>query len=506
MLKVYRTNLLEKLDEALKAVAPILVIVLLLCFTIAPLPTGLLTEFLIGAVLLLAGVMFFTLGAELAMTPIGERMGAGLTRSRKLWLVIGGSFLLGAIITISEPDLQVLAEQVPSVPNRVLILVIACGVGMFLVAAVLRMLFGIPLSKMLVVCYLAVFAVACFVPKDFLAVAFDAGGVTTGPMRVPFIMSFGIGISATRSDKHAADDSFGLIALCSIGPILSVLILGLLYAPEGVYEAEPIVASVDSVELWRTFLHAFPDYMREIAVAMFPIVLFFCLFQIISLKMNRNSLVRIFIGLIYTYIGLVLFLTGVNVGFMPVGTELGRTLASLPYRWCIVPIGMVIGYFIVMAEPAVHVLTYQVEEMTSGAIPAKAMSISLSAGVAISLGLAMVRVLTGLSILWFLVPGYAAAIAMSFFVPKMFTAIAFDSGGVASGPMTATFLLPFAIGACQAVGGDIVRDAFGIVAMVAMTPLITIQVLGLLYRFGGQKTAPTQTTWDIRGDYEIIEL
>ena len=506
MLKVYRTNLLEKLDEALKAVAPILVIVLLLCFTIAPLPTGLLTEFLIGAVLLLAGMMFFTLGAELAMTPIGERMGAGLTRSRKLWLVIGGSFLLGAIITISEPDLQVLAEQVPSVPNRVLILVMACGVGMFLVAAVLRMLFGIPLSKMLVVCYLAVFAVACFVPKDFLAVAFDAGGVTTGPMTVPFIMAFGIGISATRSDKHAADDSFGLIALCSIGPILSVLILGLLYAPEGVYEAEPIVASVDSVELWRTFLHAFPDYMREIAVAMFPIVLFFGMFQIISLKMNRNSLVRIFIGLIYTYIGLVLFLTGVNVGFMPVGTELGRTLASLPYRWCIVPIGMVIGYFIVMAEPAVHVLTHQVEEMTSGAIPAKAMSISLSAGVAISLGLAMVRVLTGHSILWFLVPGYAAAIAMSFFVPKMFTAIAFDSGGVASGPMTATFLLPFAIGACQAVGGDIVRDAFGIVAMVAMTPLITIQVLGLLYRFGGQKTAPTQMTWDIRGDYEIIEL
>ena len=282
LLKVYRTNLLEKLNEALKAVAPILVIVLLLCFSIAPLPTGLLTEFLIGAVLLLAGMMFFTLGAELAMTPIGERMGAGLTRSRKLWLVVGGSFLLGAIITISEPDLQVLAEQVPSVPNLVLILVIACGVGMFLVAAVLRMLFGIPLSKMLVVCYLVVFAAACFVPKDFLAVAFDAGGVTTGPMTVPFIMAFGIGISATRSDKHAADDSFGLIALCSIGPILAVLILGLLYAPEGVYEAEPIVASVDSVELWKTFLHAFPDYMREIAVALLPIILFFGIFQIIS--------------------------------------------------------------------------------------------------------------------------------------------------------------------------------------------------------------------------------
>lgn len=507
LLKIYRTNLLEKLDEALKAVTPILLIVLLLCFSIAPLPTGLLTVFLIGAVLLLVGMMLFTLGAELAMTPIGERMGAALTRSRKLWLVAGGSFLLGAVITISEPDLQVLAEQVPSVPNHILILVIAGGVGCFLVAAVLRMLFGIPLPKLLVVCYLVVFVLACFVPEDFLAVAFDSGGVTTGPMTVPFIMAFGIGISATRSDKHASDDSFGLIALCSIGPVLAVLLLGLFYAPEGVYESEAIIEAADSVELWRMFLHAFPDYVKEIAAALFPILLFFGIFQIVFLKMSKGSLGRIFIGLLYTYAGLVLFLAGVNVGFMPVGMELGRVLADLPYRWCIVPIGMVIGYFIVMAEPAVHVLTHQVEELTSGAIPAKAMRISLSVGVAISLGLSMIRVLTGLSILWFLLPGYAAALGMSFFVPKMFTAIAFDSGGVASGPMTATFLLPFAMGACASVGENVGRDAFGIVAMVAMTPLITIQTLGLIYRFGGSREAvQTPSTWELRGDYEVIEL
>ena len=487
LLKGYRTNLLEKLDEALQAVAPILVIVLLLCFTIAPLPTGLLTEFLIGAVLLLAGMMFFTLGAELAMTPIGERMGAGLTRSRKLWLVIGGSFLLGAIITISEPDLQVLAEQVPSVPNRVLILVIACGVGMFLVAAVLRMLFGIPLSKMLVVCYLAVFAVACFVPKDFLAVAFDAGGVTTGPMTVPFIMALGVGISAIRNDKHAENDSFGLVALCSIGPVLAVLLLGLVYPAQGSYVAADVPEAFNSVELGRLFLSEIPYYLKEIAGSLLPIVFFFGIFQLVSIQLHKKTLIKICVGLLYTYVGLVLFLTGANVGFIPAGNYLGTVMASLPCPWILVPVGMVIGYFIVKAEPAVYVLMKQVEELTDGDISGKAMQISLSVGVAAAVGLSMLRVLTGIPIMYFLIPGYAIALFLTLFVPKIFTAIAFDSGGVASGPMTATFLLPLAQGACTAVGGDVVKDAFGVVAMVAMTPLITLQVLGLIYKIKSNK-------------------
>ncbi len=508
LLKFYRTNLLEKLEEALRAVIPIILIVLFLCFTIAPLSPGLLMVFLIGAVLLVVGMMFFTLGADLAMTPIGERVGTAMTQSRKLAVIIPLAFLLGVIITVSEPDLQVLAQQVPSVPNLTLIVTVACGVGVFLVIAVLRMLFGIALPWLLVFFYLIVFALAYFVPESFLAVAFDAGGVTTGPMTVPFIMAMGVGISAIRSDRHAADDSFGLVALCSIGPVMAVLILGLLFEPQGAYELTGLVEAEDSVELGLMFLREFPEYMKEIAGALLPIIAFFGVFQVVSLRIGKKGLLRIIVGLVYTYVGLVLFLTGVNVGFMPVGTQLGRTIASLPYRWVIVPIGMVIGYFIVMAEPAVHVLTQQVEEITSGAVSAKAMGYSLSFGVALSLGLAMIRVLTGISILWFLIPGYAIAITLSFFVPKIFTAIAFDSGGVASGPMTATFLLPFAIGACDAVGGNVVTDAFGIVAMVAMTPLITIQVLGVLTRLLPNRRirkVPEQAVWEAHGDYEIIE-
>lgn len=393
-----------------------------------------------------------------------------------------------------------------------IIAAVAIGVGGFLVIALLRILFSIPLPPLLVTFYAVVFIIALFTPKEFLAVAFDSGGVTTGPMTVPFIMALGIGISSIRSDKHAADDSFGLVALCSIGPILAVLILGMIYRSDGgVYTASTITEVEDSVELGQLFLHSLPEYFQEIAASLIPIVIFFGLFQIFSLRLKKRSLIKIFIGLFYTYIGLVLFLTGVNVGFMPAGNYLGQVIAELPYRWIIIPIGMLIGYFIVIAEPAVYVLMKQVEELTDGTISGNAMKTGLSISVAISVGLAMLRVLTGISIFYLLVPGYAAAILLSFFVPKIFTAIAFDSGGVASGPMTATFLLPFAIGACTAVGGDIVTDAFGVVAMVAMTPLITIQVMGLIYRLqgksAGELAAPAPAFGlDALPDDAIIEL
>lgn len=480
----YHTHLTEKLEEALKAVLPIIGIVLLLSFTITPIPTSILMLFLVGAVMLIIGMMFFTLGAELAMTPMGEKTGAKLASSQKLPLVLLLCFVLGFIITISEPDLQVLAEQVPSIPNMVLILAVASGVGIFLSIAMLRMLFSKALPPMLIFFYIIVFALAFLVPKDFLAVAFDSGGVTTGPMTVPFIMALGVGLSSVRSDKHAENDSFGLIALCSIGPILAVLLLGLLYHPgESSYSPALIPEISTSVELGACFAHGLPEYMKEIAISLFPIIGFFILFQIFSLRLKKNTLVKIGIGILYTYIGLVLFLTGVNVGFMPAGNYLGQTIAALPYRWILIPLGMIIGYFIVKAEPAVYVLKEQVEEMTSGAIPGKALELSLSLGVATSIGMAMIRVLTGISIFYFILPGYAIALCLSFFVPKIFTAIAFDSGGVASGPMTATFLLPFAMGACEVIGGNIVQDAFGVVSMVAMTPLIAIQILGAVYKF-----------------------
>ena len=486
-LQLYQKNLLEKLKESLGAVLPIIGIVLVLCFSIAPIPNSVLMTFVVGAVLLIIGMMFFTLGAEMAMTPMGERIGTKLTNTRKISVVIVLCFILGFIITISEPDLQVLAEQVPSIPNYTLIIAVATGVGIFLVAAVLRMLFGIPLAYMLLILYPIIFILASIVPQDFLTVAFDSGGVTTGPMTVPFIMALGIGFSAVRSDKHAENDSFGLVALCSVGPILAVLLLGLLYHPgESGYEQTMIVKTDNSVEMWQLFQEGLPYYMKEMLISLLPIILFFFIFQIVSLHLHKKTLVKIIIGIIYTYIGLVLFLTGVNVGFMPAGNYLGQVIAGLSYPWIIVPIGMLIGYFIVKAEPAVYVLTEQVEELTSGAISAKAMGMSLSIGVAFSLGLAMVRVLTGISILWFLLPGYAVALGLTFFVPKIFTAIAFDSGGVASGPMTATFLLPFSMGACEALGGNVVTDAFGVVAMVAMTPLITIQILGLIYQIQEQ--------------------
>ena len=488
-MKLLNPKIRQKFAESLKAVLPVVGIVIVLSFTIAPITSSILLCFLVGAVMVMAGMMFFTLGAEMSMTPMGEKVGARMTQSKNILLIVVLSFLLGVVITISEPDLQVLATQVPSVPNMTLILAVAVGVGIFLVIALLRMLIGVALPPLLTFFYIVVFVLAFFVPENFRAVAFDSGGVTTGPMTVPFIMALGVGIASIRNDHNAADDSFGLVAVCSLGPILAVMVLGLIYKPTNAdYQPVAIPEISDSVELAQLFAHGIPDYMKEIALSLLPIVLFFGLFQIFALRLSGKTLAKILIGLVYTYIGLVLFLTGANVGFMPAGNYLGQVMAARSYRWVLVPVGALIGYFIVKAEPAVYVLNHQVEELTDGAISARSMGISLSVGVSLSVALAMIRVLTGIPILWFLIPGYGVAIGLSFFVPKIFTAIAFDSGGVASGPMTATFLLPLAQGACVAVGGNLVADAFGVVAMVAMTPLITIQILGMVYQLKQQKS------------------
>ena len=487
----FHNLLTDKWKEAYASVLPITLIVLILCFVWVPAPASAMLGFLLGAVMLIFGMGLFTLGTDLAMTPIGEHVGSAMTRSRKLWLILLVSFLVGAIITISEPDLQVLAEQVPGVPNMTLILSVALGVGVFLVVALLRILFCIPMKWLLLGCYVLVFILAQFVPDNFLAVAFDSGGVTTGPMTVPFILALGIGVSSIRSDSRAENDSFGLVALCSVGPILAVMLLGLIFQPDNAaYTSESALTSVgDTLELSGMFLHALPHYLKEVAIALLPIAAFFVLFQLVVLHLSYREVFRIGAGLLYTYVGLALFLTGVNVGFMPMGNYLGQALGSLDVSWLLVPIGMLIGYFVVSAEPAVHVLSKQVYELTAGAIPPKALGLSLSIGVSVSVGLSMLRILTGMHILYLLVPGYLVALALMFFVPPIFTSIAFDSGGVASGPMTATFLLPLAMGACQAAGGDVATDAFGVVAMVAMTPLITIQFLGLVYKHK-QKAKP----------------
>ena len=473
----------EKIHEALASVVPITLIVLALSFSLAPLPLNIMALFIGGAVLLILGMGLFSLGVDIAMSPMGEAIGVSMTRTRKVGLVLAISFFIGLIITVAEPDLQVLAEQVSDIPNLVLVLTVGVGVGVFLVVAMLRILFNVPLRFMLLGFYGLVFLLSAFTPGRFIPLAFDAGGVTTGPITVPFILALGIGVASIRSDKNSHDDSFGLVALCSIGPILSVMLLGVIFRPDSAGVQTYALVSISTTgELALQFLHAFPHYCREVALAVGPIALVFFLYNFLARRFPRRKLASILIGFAYTYVGLVVFLCGVNVGFLPAGNYMGVALGASPYKWLLIPLSMLIGYYIVMAEPAVHVLNKQVEEITNGAVPQSAMNRSLSIGVAISAGLAMTRVLTGISIFYMLIPGYLAAILLSFFVPRIFTGIAFDSGGVASGPMTATFMLPFAMGACQSLGGNILTDAFGVVAMVAMTPLITIQGLGLIYK------------------------
>lgn len=374
-----------------------------------------------------------------------------------------------------------LSNQVEAVPNRVLICTVAMGVGVFAAIAVLRVLYSLNLARLLTVFYLLLFLLTLFTPREFLAVAFDAGGVTTGPVTVPFIMAMGVGLSAARSDSKSGSDSFGLVALCSIGPILTVLLLGMVFHPsEALYTTVEIAPVATVREMWEAFIRAIPNYAREVLMSMIPVLIVFILFQLFTHRYQRRQLLRMQVGFLYAFIGLVLFLTGVNVGFAPVGNLLGYTMAGGEYKWLLIPIALLIGFFIVKAEPAIQVLNNQVEEISGGAISHKAMNATLSIGVASAVALSMVRVLTGLSLYWILIPGYAIALILTHFVSPIFVGIAFDSGGVASGPMTSTFLLPLAIGVCTAVGGNVVTDAFGIVALVAMVPLIAVQVMGLI--------------------------
>lgn len=501
-------KLKEKIRESLSAVLPITGIVLMISIFLIPMELGSVVMFLTGAVMLIVGMGFFQLGAEMAMTPIGEGVGVQISKMKKLLTVLLTGFIMGVIITISEPDLQVLASQVPSVPNMVLILTVAVGVGLFLALAILRIRYKISLSLLLILCYGALILISLFVPKEFLAVAFDSGGVTTGPMTVPFIMAVGVGLASVRSDKNAANDSFGLVALSSVGPILAVMILGCFFKPtEAAFTLTDVATVVTTQDVARVFAGGLPVYAREVLVSLVPIVLVFVIFQLLTRRYQKRQIRKIAVGFSYTYIGLVLFLCGANVGFAPVGAYLGKELADLSFRWILIPIGALIGYYIVKAEPAIQVLNHQVEAVTEGAISVKMMNRCMSFGVAASVGLAMLRVLTGISIEWFVIPGYLIALALSRLVPDMFIGIAFDSGGVASGPMTSTFLLPLSIGVCEALGGNLMTDAFGVVALVALTPLIAIQLMGMVYkRKMGKKTqtekAAIADDWDAIVDFE----
>ena len=468
----------NSLFEALQSVLPIAAIVLILSITFAPLSSGVLVLFIFGTILLIGGMSFFTVGSGMSMEPIGEGIGIEINKSKRILIPLIICFVLGALITIAEPDLTVLAEQVPSIPNIVLILAVALGVGIFLAIALLRTRKKIALSRLLLIFYAIIIILAFFAPEDFVSTAFDSGGVTTGPITVPFIMALGAGLASMNSKKNSSD-SFGLVSLCSVGPILSVLILSICFDPAPETTQTVIPQVLTTKDAFMLFFKAAPHYFKEVLIAFLPIVAVFIVFQLITRRYHAHRVIRICVGFIYTYLGLVLFLTGANVGFMPAGRLIGEIIARGDLKYLLIPAGMLMGYFVVSAEPAVHSLKKQVVEVTNGAISQNSVGYALSIGVAVSVGISMLRVLTGIPILPFLIIGYAISLIISFFVPPIYTGIAFDSGGVASGPMTTTFMLPFAVGACEALGGNVMTDAFGIVAMIAMTPLITIQVLGL---------------------------
>ncbi|MDE6029943.1 MAG: DUF1538 domain-containing protein [Clostridiales bacterium] len=475
-------SILLKLRESLISVLPIAVLVLILCATPLVDMSGMeIAAFSVAAVFLILGIGLFNLGADLAMTPMGEQVGGGLTKSKKITILLIVCFLMGVFITIAEPDLSVLAEQVKSVMNSTLLIVtVGIGVGLFLLLAVLKIIMRKDLSAMLMFFYMALFALCALLiesgKNDFLAMCFDSGGVTTGPITVPFIMALGVGIATTIGGKNSNENSFGLVALCSIGPILAVTVLSIASKGSIDYTAptDTVASMMANCEWGWTIL----ETCKEVIIALALIVGFFIVLQFTVLKLPKDKIIRIVIGIAYTFVGLVIFLSAVKIGFMPIGLKLGQQLAE--NRVVLVIFGLVFGMVVVLAEPAIHVLNKQVEEVTGGGVTKMQMMVALCLGVGLAIALSMIRIIYDFSVLYYLIPGYLLSLGLSFFVPKLYTAIAFDSGGVASGPLTSGFILPLAIGACIATNGadKVLELAFGVVALVAMIPLITIQTLG----------------------------
>lgn len=475
-------SLREKLREALVSVIPVTALVFLLSITpwvdITPRELGI---FAISAILLIVGIALFNVGADLAMTPMGQHIGEGLTRSRKLGILLPICFVMGVLITIAEPDLSVLAEQVSAVMNGpLLIATVGVGVGVFLLLAVLKIVFHVDLTALLLFFYMILFCLAAMLFNAgngaYLPMSFDSGGVTTGPITVPFIMALGVGIALTVGGRNASENSFGLIALCSIGPVAAVLVLSMLSkgdlsfaVPD--YSMETIVD--DGV--WDMLT----EKMADVGKSLVLVVVFFFVLQVAILRLPRTKIIQILIGIVYTFIGLVFFLAAVEMAFMPIGFKIGTQLAEVN-PGLLIAFAFILGMVVVLAEPAVHVLNNQVADITGGEVSKRQMMTALSIGVGVSIGLSVLRVYFGFSLLYYLIPGYLISLGLSFFVPKLYTAIAFDSGGVASGPLTSSFILPLVIGSCCTLQGEsaVLDFAFGVVSMVAMTPLITIQSLG----------------------------
>lgn len=460
-------------------------IVILLNFTIAPLPEGQLAQFIVGGILLILGLSIFLIGADLGMVLFGQRVGAALTYRRNMPLILIASFAIGFAITIAEPDVQVLANQVagvlPDLDKNLLLVMIAIGVGLFLVVAMVRVVMQLSLPLLLIVFYILVFIACSFSEPAYVGIAFDAGGATTGPITVPFIMAMGIGVAAAVKKKDSGDNSFGFVGLASIGPIAAVAVMGLFNPMKQITNGEE-TEIVAVTTMFQPFIEQAGHVAYDITLALAPIVIIFFIFQFTLLKLPGGQMKRMLLGFVYAWLGLVIFMIGVNGGFTPIGKSLGMELGLIADGWALLPVGLILGAVVVCAEPAVWVLTEQVEEISGGSIRRPVMLGALSISIAIAVALGMLRVVTHMSIWYIILPGYFLALLLTRYSPPMFTAIAFDSGGVASGPMSTTFVLALTLGAAISSGGNPATDAFGMVAMIAMAPLITIQLLGMIFK------------------------
>jgi len=484
-------KLLENYLSVLPIVAVVSVLFVISLFVDSFLPNlNLMTfmAFLICAIFIGLGLSFFTLGTDESMSRIGNLIGESLFKRKKIFFIIAMTFILGVIITVAEPDLSVMAEQI-GWNKYLLIAFVALGVGLFVVFGVLRIVFNKNLNIMFICFYAIVFMLAGLVNPKFLPIAFDSGGVTTGPVTVPFILAFGAGLAASKATNgRSGEDAFGLTALASVGPIIAVMVLSLFADPDSlVYTMDTNI--FQNVSEWSDFAFVFfgefgtliLHELQNVAISVTPVLVFFLIYNFIFIHLRPKQLIKIIVNLFYAYIGLVVFLTAVNLGFLPMAQTVGMGLGNDQFFLIAIAVGALFGLFGVLAEPAVHVLVRQIEAVSEGTIKSKTvlavMAIAIGGGVAI----AIVRSYYNFSILYIMVPGYMIALGLSFLVPKIYTSIAFDSGGVASGPMASTFVMPFAIGFTVGKHGteSVYNDAFGCVAMIALMPLIVIQLMGL---------------------------
>lgn len=471
-------QLKENFINSVKTIGPVVLIVLLLSIFM-PVNRSFLVSFILSSFLLIIGCTLFTFGADLSMVIIGNKIGKDLVKSKKVWVILLVSFIIGTVVTIAEPDLLVLAEQITSISSLALIVTISLGVGACMLLASARSLFGWDLNKMLIFGFILIFVLMLFVPSDFIPVAFDSGGVTTGTMSIPFIITLGIGLVSTRVDKKAKEGSFGLVGLASTGPIIMVLLLGLLYNPQDNMNFDN---SIYTYFEFSNYLSQFVLCLKDVLLAILPIFVVFMIYYFITKNVSKRELHKIIFGTIITIIGLTVFLVASNVGFLNMGYYIGEYIGGGIFKYWLIPIIMVLSFFIAIAEPAVIILIDQVEEFTEGGISKSVLNVALALGVSIAAGFSMVRVFTGTPFIYYAIVGYGVALLLTFFIPKVFTAIAFDAGGATGGSLTTAFLLPIAIGACYAVGGNVFTDAFGLASMVSLVPIITVEIVGLIYQ------------------------